>query len=179
VFHKRITNPLKVLKNKLKHVKITDAMSDLQLIGRAEKVAFPELGLFAVPARVDTGAKTSSIYASVKNNKGVLEVVFLSEDYEGYSSKVHRYRDFEKVIVASSNGTRQQRYKIKLLIEVGNRKIRARFTLADRSTQVYPVLIGRNVLAGKFIVDVKAGNPLTEKELKRSKELQAWKGKSK
>jgi hypothetical protein len=48
----------------------------------------------------------------------------------------------------------------------------ATFTLADRSSQVYPVLIGRATLRGKFIVDVQMGSPLREEEEKRSMELQ-------
>jgi hypothetical protein len=37
--------------------------------------------------------------------------------------------------------------------------------------QVYPVLIGRNVLRGKFIVDVKRGKPLIHQERLRSMRL--------
>ena len=70
-------------------------------------------------------------------------------------------------------GHKQVRYKVKLSIVIGGRRIMATFTLSDRSTQVYPVLIGRSTLTGKFIVDVAKGNPLTEEEWRRSSELQA------
>jgi hypothetical protein len=48
----------------------------------------------------------------------------------------------------------EERYKVKLLVVVNNRQIRAWFTLTDRSKRSYPVLLGRNVLHRKFIVDV-------------------------
>ena len=53
------------------------------------------------------------------------------------------------------------------------RRIRATFTIANRQTQVYPVLIGRNVLRGKFIIDVKLGKVLSLAEKKRIAILQS------
>ena len=55
---------------------------------------------------------------------------------------------------------------------IKKRRIRAHFTIANRRTQVYPVLIGRNVLYGKFVVDVAKGTPLIEAERQRSEALQ-------
>ena len=56
------------------------------------------------------------------------------------------------------------RYKVKIPVVVKGRKIKANFTLADRSAQVYPVLVGRNILRGKFVVDVKGGATLRHAE---------------
>ena len=83
-----------------------------------------------------------------------------------------RFQDFDSVVVTSSNGQSQERYKIRLLVKLKGKKVRAWFTLADRSTQVYPVLIGRNVLAGKFIVDVKRGSTLRDEERAHQRMLQ-------
>lgn len=143
------------------------------IIGRAEKVSFPEIGLGTVHARVDTGAQTSSIWvSSAKVKDGRLEVIFLGKDHPAYSGETVYFDDFAETMVASSNGYTELRYKIRTLIVVAGKKIRARLTLADRSTQVYPVLVGRNVLRGKFIVDVKQGEPLRDLEKKRSAKLQ-------
>ena len=65
----------------------------------------------------------------------------------------------------------QQRYKVKLRVILDNRVINATFTLADRSSQVYPVLVGRNILRGKFIVDVHKGSPLKSLESFRTKQI--------
>lgn len=145
-----------------------------KVIGRAEVVSFPELGLEDIHARIDTGAKTSAIWASQAHvSDGVLHVIFFAEESNHYIAKTFRFEDFETVAVASSNGHIQKRFKVKLLIKIKGRKVRAWFTLADRSSQVYPVLIGRNVLLGKFVVDVKRGQPMTEAELQRSADLQS------
>lgn len=149
--------------------------SKKKLIGRAEHLNFPELGFSNVPARIDTGAKTSSMWASsVKvNTSNVLEVVFFGPNTDEHDGVVHRFTDYEQTVVASSNGQTQTRYKIRLLVMLRGKRIRAWFTLADRSTQVYPVLIGRNVLAGKFVVDVKKGRVLKEAEQKRTESLKS------
>ena len=146
---------------------------DKKLIGRAERLDFPELALENVYARIDTGAKTSAIWVSdVTEKDGKLEVIFLGSSAEQYTAKPCIFDEFEKIVVASSNGQAQSRYKVRILVKIKGKKIRAWFTLADRSTQVYPVLIGRNVLAGKFIVDVKKGKALKDQERQRSQALQ-------
>ncbi len=130
-------------------------MKPLETLGRNEQVQLPEIDQHVVYARVDTGAKTSSIWAStVKEVKGGLKVVFYGPRSPQYTGTEHFFPEFEQVVVVSSNGIAEKRYKIRLLIIVGGRKIRVWFTLADRSTQVYPILIGRNALRNKFIVDV-------------------------
>ena len=148
------------------------AIPDRVIIGRAEKVKFPTLGGIVLHARIDTGAKTSSIWArSVRVTDEGLEVEFPTET--GMSSVTHKFEHYTKVTVSSSMGQQQIRYKIKIAAVIKNRRILATFTLADRSTQVYPVLIGRNTLMRKFIVDVAKGSTLKTEEDQRSRELQS------
>lgn len=143
------------------------------LIGRVEKVYFPTLGNMVLHARIDTGAKTSSIWAT--NITEVPEGIAVR--FAGTQHAIHQhqqiFKEYDRVQVASSTGHAQVRYKVKLPIILKGRKIRASFTLADRSTQVYPILIGRSILMRKFIVDVTKGAPLTDEEERRSHELQA------
>lgn len=145
-----------------------------KVIGRVEKVSFPELGLDNIPARIDTGARTTAIWVSSAAEKnGKLEVVFLGKKHPLYTGEVITFNSFERVMVSSSNGQTEERYKVKALVKISGKLIRARLTLADRSTQVYPVLVGRNVLRGKFLVDVKSGQALVAEEKIRSRELQS------
>lgn len=144
-----------------------------KIIGRSTNVAFPELEVDDIPARVDTGARLSSVWASAEERDGILRVVLLGAKHERFNGKEFQFKEFEQVVVASSMGHIQKRYKVKLLVKIGGKKIRAQFTLADRSTQVYPVLIGRNVLQGKFIVDVKTGKVQHEAEKQRADSLQS------
>jgi hypothetical protein len=146
----------------------------MKTIGRAERISFPEYGIEQVHARIDTGAKTSSVWASdVQEKDGQLEVLFFSADSPHYTGEKVTFDDYEETVVASSNGHAQRRFKVRLLVKIKGKKVRAWFTLADRSTQVYPVLIGRNVLLGKFVVDVKKGRVLKEEEHKRTEQLRS------
>ena len=130
-------------------------MQQLDTLGRTEAICLPDIDDRTTHARVDTGAKTSAVWVSaVTESNGGLDVIFFGQGSPLFTGKTLHFAEFSQTIVASSIGKAQQRYKIKLRIVVGGRKIRAWFTLADRSTQVYPVLIGRNVLHSKFVVDV-------------------------
>jgi hypothetical protein len=148
--------------------------SEKKLIGRAEQISFPELGFLKVPTRIDTGARTSSVWASSVEEYGdKLKVTFFGSGTPYHDGVVHTFTAFDQTVVASSNGQTQTRYKVRLLVTLRGKRIRAWFTLADRSTQVYPVLIGRNVLAGKFVVDVKKGRILKDAEEQRTEALKS------
>lgn len=146
----------------------------LYILGRAEEVDFPELQLSGVPARIDTGAKTSSVWASQLTEKdGELKFVLFAKSSPFYTGNVISTKSYSRRMVSSSMGTMQERYVVRLKIQLAGKKIRATFSLANRATQVYPVLVGRNILRGKFIVDVKQGKPLIKGEQARSKALQS------
>lgn len=148
-------------------------MKEKVVIGRVEKVKFPTLDGEVLHARVDTGAKTSSIWATdMHETPDGLIVRFASPMHKIYQHE-QLFEHYDRVRVASSMGHAQIRYRVKLSVIVRKRRIIATFTLADRSTQVYPVLIGRATLNGKFIVDVQRGSPLRDEETRRSEILQS------
>jgi hypothetical protein len=153
---------------------MSDKPTEKKIIGRAEKIDLPELGIEHTPARIDTGAKTSALWASdVSVADGVLSAVLFGEQSDLYTGERLRFTEFDETIVSTSTGELQRRYKVRLLVKLKGKKVRAWFTLADRSTQVYPVLIGRNVLLGKFVVDVKQGRALKEAEQQRTDDLRS------
>jgi hypothetical protein len=143
-------------------------------IGRAEEIGFPELGIGTIPARVDSGAKTSAIWAShITEKDGRLEFSLFGSSSAFYSGDKISTQQYELRTVASSMGTVEERYVVKIIVSLHGRKIKASFTLANRSSQVYPVLVGRNILRGKFLVDVRRGQPLIRQEQMREVEKRA------
>jgi hypothetical protein len=145
-----------------------------KIIGRVENINFPSLSLKGVPAKVDTGADASSIWCSkLKIVDGELRCVFFGKDSPYYTGKGLTFNmdDVDLTRVANSFGHSELRYKIKIPIEIKGRRINATFTLTDRSTKLYPVLIGRSLLKNKFLVDVSRGTPLHEEENERLKRL--------
>ncbi len=120
-----------------------------------------------VPSRIDTGARTSTIWASqIKLSGDKLYFVLFDKSSQFYTGKVLEFDSFETRFVTPSNGLTEERYMVKLLVNIGGRKIRARFTLANRSTQTYPVLIGRNILRGKFVVDINHNHVKVKRPLR-------------
>lgn len=113
-------------------------------------------------ARVDTGAETSSI--------DVINLTPFERDGEKWVSfeVINRTNGektkFEKPIkrkaVIKRTGEKEQRYVVRLKIKMGNNVINADFSLNDRSKFDYQVLIGRNIINGRYIVDVSASNTL-------------------
>lgn len=138
-------------------------MNQKAIIGRAEYVWLVGENIKKVPARIDTGARTSSIWASdIKESELGLEYKLFGVNSPYYTGKTIKTTRFSKIVVASSNGHAQERYKVPITIQIKNRRIRTFCTLANRSTQAFPVLVGRNTLKGKFIVDVQNGPHLLD-----------------
>lgn len=134
-------------------------------IGRVEMVKLPDLTKHTVHARVDTGATYSTIWASdISTNEQGLSFTMFDKKSEHYTGEVISVKDYQVRSVSSSMGQVESRYLIKTLVLIGGKKVLSSFTLADRSSQTYPMLIGRNILRHKFIVDVSQGKALYQKE---------------
>ena len=141
-------------------------------IGRAEKISFPEMNMKNIPARIDTGATITSVWASsITESEEGLSFNFFDKESEFFTGERVVIADYGRRVVSSSTGHAEARYTVKLLISLKGRRIRARVTLADRSTQTYPILIGRNILRNKYIVDVASGKLLKAQEAQRRREL--------
>lgn len=131
----------------------------VRLIGRREYVDFPELKVFSIEAKIDTGAYTSSIHCSdilIKkiNNADVLCFKLFDITHPEFSKQEHQFTEFYKKKIKNSFGEMEERYIIKTRIKLGRKTIRTTLSLSDRENMRYPVLIGRRLLKGKFIIDV-------------------------
>lgn len=129
------------------------------IIGRTADVVILSEDNLTIPAKVDTGADGSSIWASElsMSDDGILSFCLFAKGSEYYSGRRHVAKTFTASAVRSAHGTLQVRYKIELSVIIEKRKIRASFTLADRSLNTYPALIGCRLLNNKFIVDTSIG----------------------
>lgn len=131
----------------------------LTVIGRTSTASFPDEGISKVPVKIDTGADSSSIWASElkMDESGRLHFVLFGVGSPFYSGKVHKTKKYQVTLVRSSNGTSQIRYRVQLTIVIAGRTVNTNITLADRSRNTYPVLIGCRTLKNKFLVDVSKG----------------------
>ncbi len=133
--------------------------NSIRLIGRREFIDFPELKIFSVEAKIDTGAYTSSVHCSeilikVIDNKPVLCFKLLDPLHPEFSKQTHQFTEFYQKKIKNSFGEMEERYIIKTTIKLGKKTIRTTLSLSDRESMRYPVLIGRRLIKGKFIIDV-------------------------
>lgn len=135
------------------------------IIGRAERVDFPAGDVFNVPAKIDTGAYRSSVWASdVREEDGVLKFKLMGPKSEFYSGKECQVKKYDVVDVENSFGHQEKRYSIMFSMKVGHKTVRSNITLSNRGAKTYPVLIGRKFLRGRYLVDVSEGEPLDDEE---------------
>lgn len=137
------------------------APDDLILIGWREWVSLPGLSPVPIKAKIDTGAKTSALHAffiEPYDAGGVRMVKFLLHPYQ---------RDIETVIechapvvdqrkVRDSGGHQELRYVVSSKFEIGGLDFEAELTLTDRDSMVFRMLLGRNALSRKFLVQCNA-----------------------
>jgi hypothetical protein len=107
------------------------------ILGIVEKVIIKGTKEKHVLALVDTGAKLTSVDAKLADEAGIGPVV--------RSTKIK----------SASKDASTSRPVHEVTIEVGGRKFIAEVNVADRSKMAFPVLIGRNILCGNFIVDAE------------------------
>jgi len=150
-------------------------MTEKIIIGQAEYVWLTEQGIKRVPARIDTGARTSSLWASnIQETPNGLTYSLFGASSPLYTGETVTAKHFSQIVVASSNGHVQKRYKVPMTMQLKGRRIKTYCTLSDRESLAYPMLIGRNTLRGKFIVDVqKSSRSLVAFDDKRYDELQS------
>lgn len=146
---------------------------NLKVIGRLENIDFPEWNLFDIDAKIDTGAYTSSLHChhikSYKEaGKEYVKFNLLDPSHETYNDKLFKLPIHRKKVVKSSNGETEERYVVKTSVKIYDNILKAELSLTDRSEMRYPVLIGRKLLNGRFLVDVSR-KYLSKKEIQETK----------
>ena len=138
-------------------MRIKPTPSDVFELGSAEWAALPDLGVPAILARIDTGARTSALHASaieVYAGADGQRVRFTVHPVTGRKS-IARSCDAPLVArrwVASSNGTRELRCVVRTSVRIGARSWPIEVTLADRRSMRYPMLLGRTAILADMVV---------------------------
>lgn len=147
----------------------------MKVIGWREWVSLPELEVKQIKAKVDSGARTSSIHAfdmeTYKRGKSefvkfVVHPLQRSGDKEIVCrAKVHEYRK-----VKSSNGATELRPVILTPITLMGETWEVEMTLTNRDEMGFRMLLGRESIRRKFLIDTGKsylGTPKKKKKVKK------------
>jgi hypothetical protein len=131
----------------------------LAMIGWREWVSLPELGIEAIKAKVDTGARTTSLHAhylETYHKNGEQWVKFKVHPFQqrhDIDCECHALvTDYRKV--TDSGGHAEHRYVINTLITLGSESFLTEVTLSNRESMQFRMLIGRNTLKKRYAVNV-------------------------
>ena len=151
------------------------------ILGSEEWCSFPELGIPTIKARVDSGAKTSAMHALniapfIKNDANWVKFD-INPIQNNIKTIIHCEAPLvDKRIVKSSSGFREHRYVIQTSLKIGDTKWPIEMTLTNRDSMGFRMLLGREAMSGRVLVDPEQkyllGQPTPEslKELYQNSE---------
>jgi len=122
----------------------------LPLAGWKEHVRLPKLRMGPLVAKLDTGARSAALHADEIRVSGrrVIFVVIGDGRKRTYNAPLAGHKR-----VKSSNGISELRPVIRVTLQVGNLVFKTEITLTDRTDMGVPMLLGRNTLKGRFLVN--------------------------
>ncbi len=128
------------------------------IIGWREWAGLPDFGVEEINAKIDTGAKSSAIHAY-----RIKEIEIDGEPHaEFFLHPVQRRKKPEiycrapivdKRLIRSSNGQEEERFVIEANLRLGDRLWKADLTLTNRDAMGFRLLIGRDALRKRFMID--------------------------
>ncbi|AOW75868.1 hypothetical protein A3Q34_02765 [Colwellia sp. PAMC 20917] len=131
-------------------------MKEKILVGARETIDLPELELFEVATRIDTGAQTSSLHVDhISENKvtGMLDFEFHPDSHDVTKTIKCSAKIVDRKRIKSSNGEKERRYIINTLAVMGELTWTVRLSLTDRSSMNHLMLLGREAMKGEMLVD--------------------------
>lgn len=131
----------------------------MKILGRYDRVDLPLLGLTNIHAKIDTGAYTSCLHChQARVVDGRLEFILLDEEHPEFTGMKFSVADFEERDIKNSFGDLERRFVIVTTLKIFNEEITTEFSLSNRGSLKFPILIGRKILRDRFLIDVKQKN---------------------
>ncbi|MBW3543337.1 MAG: RimK/LysX family protein [Planctomycetes bacterium] len=142
----------------MRHFTTESPLPQLPVIGWREWVALPELGIAEIKPKIDSGARSSSLHAfhvRTVRERGRTLVRFkvhpLQRNTRITASAEAEVIEFREV--KSSGGHVTLRPVILTEIELNGQRWQIELTLANRDTMGFRMLLGREAIRGRFLID--------------------------
>lgn len=137
-------------------------MKDKLTIGWKEIIDLPELGLFNIAAKTDTGAGTSVLHCEslkvlIKDKQKHIQCQLIV-NYETHDTIQITLPVYKVKTIKSSFGQSEKRYIVLTKIRLFNQLFDIKLSFRNRTKMAYPMLLGRNFIQHKFLVDVAKSN---------------------
>ena len=125
------------------------------LVGWREWLELPDLGIAGIMAKIDTGARTSALHANSIEPFQRDGEPFIRFDVsgEGEGTPWHEALVTDRRAVRSSNGEAEVRYVFRTRLGLGGQAWAVEVSLTKRDRMDVPMLIGREALSGRVLVD--------------------------
>jgi hypothetical protein len=142
----------------------------LALLGWREWISLPDLGIDKISAKIDTGAHTSSLYATHikvferdEEEFATFRVTYGKPGKRKFSTAEAPLVGFRKV--KSSSGETEERPVILTSLCIMGQCWKSEVTLTSRQSMQFPMLLGRACLKKRFIVDPSRANLSAKQEV--------------
>jgi hypothetical protein len=131
---------------------------ELLIVGWREVVHLPDLGINSIKAKIDTGARSSALHAFhiqkfQRNGKSMIEFHIHPYQRDTQRTVIAEAEILEYRQVRSSGGHIQTRPVIQTIVQLGNKQWSIELTLTNRDVMGFRMLLGRQALKHKFLVD--------------------------
>jgi hypothetical protein len=130
------------------------------LIGWKEWAALPDWGVRRMKVKIDTGARTSALDVSSYEllevpGVGLVARLWLELDRKRPGTKKIVHTPVLRLVsVRNTSGHSEQRPLVETRVRIGSKEKRIRLTVANRAGMLHRMILGREALAGDFVVDV-------------------------
>ncbi len=132
-------------------------MTDVITLGWRERTALPSLGIPVLKAKLDTGARSSSLHVEWlevdEREDGTWLRFQVRTTRKGALSEPCEARATGRRSVTDSGGHSTLRWFIHADVELAGQRFSVEVNLTDRGRMLFPLLLGRTALAGRFLVD--------------------------
>lgn len=157
------------------------ASSDPTVIGWREIVGLPELGLQDLPAKIDTGARTSALHATrireVTEN-GETWVEFDPPRHAGQRPPRCRLPLHDRRAVKNTSGVPEVRYIVRTPFVIAGRRWLIELSLTNRADMSFPIIVGRAAIRRHRLLVDSGRSYLTGRPQRKTRSAHPKEGES-